>query len=566
MRKNAGLGFGGRRCAAALSAAVVALGLVGCQNPKDGGKAVNTTGGDSNINYQAEYQGNPYLPLWEYIPDGEPYVFEDPDNPGRLRLYVYGSHDTLKTEYCGKDLVVWSAPVEDLTDWRLDGVIFESVVNGSADTLYAPDVCLVEKDGKKTYYLYPNNQSWGRNSMVASSARPDGPFTPANFVEGSTTQTFGPLGFDPAVFVDDDGAVYGYWGFVSSWWARLDPENMSDLAPGENAKKNIPSYDEMMSDSYNPEDFNIVQDENVKKWGFFEASSIRKVGNKYVFIYSRNGLLDEPTGKNYNQLAYGYSDSPAGPWKYGGIIVDAAGEVIPDGSGGYQRTFNFGNTHGSICEVDGQWYVFYHRNIQTYARQAMVESITVDWDERPVSEGGEVRISTAEVTSNGFFTNGLNPYQRHSFAIASYMTNSYITPVYEQDATTLPLTLQTGAVVGIKYFNMDLDAPYDGDSVLEIELVPKGVKTDLDIYLRPASAVNTPVERDEELNIVSVGEGSFKLGSISLDESMPSEPTTFTVSASRISELSGQWAVFVVPTTKRNADLCELRYMQLVEK
>ena len=83
------------------------------------------------------------------------------------------------------------------------------------------------------------------------------------------------------------------------------------------------------------------------------------------------------------------------------------------------------------------------------------------------------------------------------------MTNSYISPVYEQDATTLPLTLQTGAVVGIKYFNMDLDAPYDGDSVLEIELVPKGVKTDLDIYLRPASAVNTPVERDEELNIVS---------------------------------------------------------------
>lgn len=26
--------------------------------------------------------GNPYLPLWEHIPDGEPYVFDDPDNPG----------------------------------------------------------------------------------------------------------------------------------------------------------------------------------------------------------------------------------------------------------------------------------------------------------------------------------------------------------------------------------------------------------------------------------------------------------------------------------------------------
>ena len=38
---------------------------------------------------------NPYLPMWEYIPDGEPYVFADPDNPGKKRVYIYGSHDTL---------------------------------------------------------------------------------------------------------------------------------------------------------------------------------------------------------------------------------------------------------------------------------------------------------------------------------------------------------------------------------------------------------------------------------------------------------------------------------------
>ena len=39
---------------------------------------------------------NPYLPLWEFIPDGEPYVFDDPDNPGKKRVYVYGSHDMLR--------------------------------------------------------------------------------------------------------------------------------------------------------------------------------------------------------------------------------------------------------------------------------------------------------------------------------------------------------------------------------------------------------------------------------------------------------------------------------------
>ena len=50
--------------------------------------------------------GNPFLPLWEHIPDGEPYVFEDPDNPGQQRVYIYGSHDSRITEYCGLELVV----------------------------------------------------------------------------------------------------------------------------------------------------------------------------------------------------------------------------------------------------------------------------------------------------------------------------------------------------------------------------------------------------------------------------------------------------------------------------
>ena len=61
---------------------------------------------------------NPYMPLWEHIPDGEPYIFEDPDHPGEYRVYVYGSHDILKVAYCGRDQVVWSASVNDLNHWR----------------------------------------------------------------------------------------------------------------------------------------------------------------------------------------------------------------------------------------------------------------------------------------------------------------------------------------------------------------------------------------------------------------------------------------------------------------
>ena len=48
---------------------------------------------------------NPYLPSWEYIPDGEPRVFGD-------RIYVYGSHDKVDSdEFCDYKLKVWSAPV-----------------------------------------------------------------------------------------------------------------------------------------------------------------------------------------------------------------------------------------------------------------------------------------------------------------------------------------------------------------------------------------------------------------------------------------------------------------------
>lgn len=555
-----------RKIACAALAATTAVSLLGCSGDSDtdGGNNVNV---GATVNYDAEYQGNPYLPLWEYIPDAEPYVFEDPDNPGKYRLYVYGSHDTLKTAYCGTDLVVWSAPVEDLSDWRCDGVIFESVVNGTADVLYAPDVALVEENGKKTYYLYPNNQSWGRTTMVCKSDRPDGPFEVVNWKEGSTTETEGVLGFDPAVFVDDDGSVYGYWGFVESWWGKLDEDNMSSLKEGETSKRNIPSYDQMTAFDYDPTQFNIVQDENVGKWGFFEASSIRKVGNKYVFIYSRNGLQEEPTGKNYSQLAYGYSDSPEGPWKWGGIIVDAMGEIIPNENGGYDRTFAGGNTHGSICEINGQWYVFYHRNLHTYARQAMVEPITVEWDEESVADGGEVRISMAEVTSNGFFIEGLNPYVKHSAGIVSYLTGgASITPAYSEDTTTLPVVnIRNGVIAGIKYFNFDLDAPTDGSKSLEVELKPLGIDAQIDVYLRPASAVNTPVEYKDS-KVVSVGEGSKKLGTIELSADMPMESTTFSISAKEIDKLDGQWGLFFVFSSDSGLNICELYNVQFVSE
>ena len=92
---------------------------------------------------------NPYLPSWEYIPDGEPYVFDG-------RVYVYGSHDRFRGHaYCLNDYVCWSAPEDDLGNWRYEGVIYKKTqdpLNPDGHMcLYAPDVT-VGPDGR--YYLY----------------------------------------------------------------------------------------------------------------------------------------------------------------------------------------------------------------------------------------------------------------------------------------------------------------------------------------------------------------------------------------------------------------------------
>ena len=122
---------------------------------------------------------NPYMPLWEHVPDGEPRVFE---YQGEKRVYVYGSHDTERTQYCGPDYVVWSAPVTDLTDWTYHGVCYREEDGG---ILYAPDV--VQKGD--TFYMYAAERK-GSQIVVATSKTPWGPFTNPVKTE---------LGFDPGI-------------------------------------------------------------------------------------------------------------------------------------------------------------------------------------------------------------------------------------------------------------------------------------------------------------------------------------------------------------------------------
>lgn len=480
---------------------------------------------------------NSYLPHWEHIPDGEPRVFEDPDNPGKYRVYIYGSHDTRKTAYCGYDLVTWSAPVEDLNDWRYEGVIFESIVDGQADVLFAPDVVEKKDDkGNKVYYLYPNNQSSGRNGMIAKSNSPKGPFEVCNWKEGSTTATTGVTGFDPAVFIDDDGRVYGYWGFQSSTMAEFDPETMCTVKAGcRTLSQKDTGIDGSKGDQFR----------------FFEASSVRKVKDKYVFIYSRQTKKGEFGLDASNcTLAYAYSDTPLGPWTYGGTLVDARARETNKKGKIICAQQSWGNTHGSIIEINGQWYVFYHRCIDNsmYSRQAVVEAIDVD-----VTDEGAVVIREAEVTSQGFEINGLHPFKKQTAGSACYLTGGpRIQAHYDENyAGSDVVNITNGSMVGFKYLNFDAGRGTRQQDMLAVELIPKGKDGTVDIML------DRPWEDD----------GGTKIGSFAISASDPAEESVVkTAKIDGLASISGKHALYFVFKTKGGSSVCDLKAFQFGEQ
>lgn len=309
-----------------------------------------------------ENQRNPILPLSCHVPDSEAHVMPNG------RLYIYGSWDNRDELYCSEEYHVVSTG--DMKTWRIedapslrgqdipwfndpdapkypgidwshptpfilkmmaehpqDREAFENPdVNAEKPALlFAPDCAF--KDGR--YYLYfcmPDD-----SEGVAVSDCPEGPFTnPVQLPCG---------GIDPAIFIDDDGQPYLYWGQLFSHGVRLNGDMLSF------------------------ERSDIVDDLVTEEQHFFhEGSSMRKIGDTYYYVYAcmERG---KPTS-----LGYSTSKSPLGPFTYRGIIIDNA----PCDPASW-------NNHGSIECVNGQWYVFYHRcsrNSQLH-RRLCVERIAI---------------------------------------------------------------------------------------------------------------------------------------------------------------------------------------------
>ncbi|MFC4319889.1 family 43 glycosylhydrolase [Litchfieldia salsa] len=351
---------------------------------------------------------NPYLPSYEYIPDGEPYVFGD-------RLYVYGSHDRFNGQlFCMNDYVCWSAPVHDLSDWRYEGVIYKKKQDPKNRLgllqMFAPDVAR-GTDGR--YYLY-YTAGFSSVMSIAVCDTPAGNYEFYGYVsrsDGSVLwdQSGDPILFDPGVLVDDDGRVYLYSGFAPK---RGVPSILTGLKKRTCKGGYVIELEKDMKTVVGEPKLIFEKVGNAKGTGFeghefFEASSIRRIIDTYYFIYS---------SINGHELCYATSKSPTGEFIYGGTLV-SNGDLFVNGESLDEAAYNYiGNNHGSIVEVENQWYVFHHRqtNRHHYSRQGLAEPIEI-------KEDGS--ISQVEMTSCGLNNGPLRGKGEYEARIACHLTS-----------------------------------------------------------------------------------------------------------------------------------------------
>lgn len=283
-----------------------------------------------------------------YTADPSAHVFNG-------RIYIYPSHDIdagdafddLGSHFAMEDYHVLSmeAPGATVTDHGT--ALHVKNVPWASKQMWAPDAA--EKEGK--YYLYfPAKDKTGVFRIgVAVSDRPEGPFEPMpGFMRGS-------FSIDPAVFKDEDGQYYMYFGGI--WGGQLQRWRNGEFEAGQEESPTafLPEPHEpalcakvarltgdLLEMAEPPADVMILdeQGEPLKQGDtdrrFFEASWMHRYRDQYYFSYS--------TGDSH-YLCYAIGQSPYGPFTYAGRILEP---VV-----GW-------TTHHSICEFAGKWYLFYH--------------------------------------------------------------------------------------------------------------------------------------------------------------------------------------------------------------
>lgn len=267
------------------------------------------TGAASLLAGTAAFATNPLI-MDQFTADPTARVFDG-------RIYVYPSHDIkAPPEYKGKpdwfvmeDYHVFSS--DNLTDWKDHGVIVTQTgvdwVKPDAYAMWAPEC--VYKDGKYYFYFPAIAKEGGFRIGVAVADKPDGPFKPL------PAPIDGVKGIDPSVLIDKDGSAYLFYSAQKIFVAKLKP-NMLEIEGEPQVIDNLPTK------------------------GLLEGP----------FAFERNGVyyLTYPHVANkIERLEYATSDSPMGPFRQAGVILD-------------ESESGCWTVHHSIVDYKGQWYLFYH--------------------------------------------------------------------------------------------------------------------------------------------------------------------------------------------------------------
>ncbi len=319
------------------------------------------------------------------------------------RVYVYMTNDIF--EYKNGELVDNSYGLinqinclssDDMVNWTDHGIINVAGANGAAkwaNNSWAPCAAHKTINGKEKFFLYFCNG--GNGVSVLTSDSPTGPWSDPlghGLITRNTPNCANVTWlFDPAVFVDDDGTGYLYFGGGVPTGKDADPGTARVVKLG----------DDMISLAGDPQTINPPY--------LFEDSGINKIGNKYYYTYCSNwNTSGNSLGITSGAIEYMVSDSPMGPFTYGGELFRNQGVFF-----GY-----YGNNHHSIVALNDQLYLFYHS-------RPVAGSMGIDFNYRSpqvdkITMNGE-KISSVTGTMEGIAQlKTLSPYQKVQAETMSY--------------------------------------------------------------------------------------------------------------------------------------------------
>ena len=349
-------------------------------------KAKNAKGMlDNNPLMTQRFGADPYAMVY----DDTLYIYMTADTP------EYDANGELKDNTYGIIRSINVISTKDMVNWTDHGSIYAAGKNGAAKTAnnsWAPAAAWKMIDGKPKFFLYFANN--GSGIFVLTSDSPTGPFTDplgTELISRRTPNCDGasvPWLFDPAVFVDDDGSAYLYFGGGVGQGKEAHPYYARVVKLG----------DDMISLDGDP----VAIDPPY----LFEDSGIHKMGDTYYYTYSSNFSVTSEGTKEYGlkngEICYMTSDSPMGPFTYQGVILQNPQVFFGVG----------GNNHHCVYNYRGEWYITYHAQsvVDRLGYRAGSGYRSTHIDKLAINEDGT--LGRTKGTRTGVEQSGyLNPYE-----------------------------------------------------------------------------------------------------------------------------------------------------------